>query len=376
MNLLFASDSFKGSLSSDDTARLLTKAAEENFPGCTIKALPMADGGEGTAEAVIRARGGERVEVPVHGPLMEDETGFYGRLSDDEAIFEMASASGLPLLDESELDPLKTTTYGTGELFKSVLDSGASKVAIAIGGSATNDGGMGFARALGIRFLDVDGRELEGRGEDLEKVADIDPSGLDPRIRDVSVTVMCDVTNPLCGPEGATMTFGGQKGGSPEVLDRLEKGMENYREVIIRRFGVDPDSIPGSGAAGGLGAALCVFLGAGMRSGIDTVLDLVGFDSYLEDADLVVTGEGRTDWQSCCGKVLQGVGDRAKRHGVPAVALCGSLGPGYEAIYDHGILSLMTTVDAPMTLSRALENAEPLYYKAAQRLFRMLKAAK
>lgn len=376
MNLLFASDSFKGSLSSDDTARLLTKAAEEVFPGCTIKALPMADGGEGTAEAVIRARGGERVNVPVHGPLMEDETGFYGRLSDDEAIFEMASASGLPLLAENERDPLKTTTFGTGELFKSVLDSGISKIAIAIGGSATNDGGMGFARALGIRFLDVDGRELEGRGEDLEKVADIDPSGLDPRARDVSVTVMCDVTNPLCGPEGATMTFGGQKGGSPEVLDRLEKGMENYRDVIIRRFGVDPDSIPGSGAAGGLGAALCVFLGAGMRSGIDTVLDLVGFDRYLEDADLVVTGEGRTDWQSCYGKVLQGVGDRAKKHGVPAVALCGSLGPGYEAIYDHGILSLMTTVDAPMTLSQAIENAEPLYYRAAIRLFRMIKAAK
>lgn len=376
MNLLFASDSFKGSLSSDDTARLLTKAAEEVFPGCTVKALSIADGGEGTAEAVIRARGGERVEVPVHGPLMEDETGFYGRLSDDEAIFDMASASGLPLLAESELDPLKTTTFGTGEIFKSVLDSGASKVAIAIGGSATNDGGMGFARALGIRFLDVDGRELEGRGEDLEKVADIDPSGLDPRIRDVSVTVMCDVTNPLCGPEGATMTFGGQKGGSPEVLDRLEKGMINYRNVMLRRFGVDPDSIPGSGAAGGLGAALCVFLGAEMRSGIDTVLDLVGVDSYLEDADLVVTGEGRTDWQSCYGKVLQGVGDRAKKHGVPAVALCGSLGPGYEAIYDHGILSLMTTVDAPMTLSQAIENAEPLYYKAAIRLFRMIKATK
>lgn len=376
MRFLFASDSFKGSLSSDDTARLLTKAAEEIFPGCMVKALPMADGGEGTAEAVIRARGGERVEVPLHGPLMEDETGFYGRLSDDEAILEMASASGLPLLEEDERDPMKTTTYGTGELFKSVLDSGVSKVAIAIGGSATNDGGMGFARALGIRFLDVDGRELEGRGEDLEKVADIDPSGIDPRIRDVSVTVMCGVTNPLCGLDGATMTFGGQKGGSPDVLTRLENGMENYRDVIIRKFSVDPDEIPGSGAAGGLGAALSVFLGAEMRSGIDTVLDLVGFDRYLEDADLVVTGEGRTDWQSCCGKVLQGVGDRAKKHGVPAVALCGSLGPGYEEIYDHGILSLMTTVDAPMTLSQAIENAEPLYYKAAIRLFRMIKVAK
>jgi len=307
---------------------------------------------------------------------MEDETAFYGRLSGDEAIFEMASASGLPLLAEDERDPLKTTTYGTGELFRVALDSGASKITMAIGGSATNDGGMGFARALGIRFLDVDGRELEGRGEELEKVADIDTSGLDPRIRDVSVAVMCDVTNPLCGPDGATMTFGGQKGGSPEVLDRLEKGMINYRNAMIRRFGVDPDSIPGSGAAGGLGAALSVFLGAEMRSGIDTVLDLVGFDSYLEDTDLVVTGEGRTDWQSCCGKVLQGVGDRAKKNGVPAVALCGSLGPGYEAIYDHGIQSLMTTVDEPMMLSQALENAEPLYYKAAIRLFRMIKAAK
>ena len=376
MKLLFASDSFKGSLSSDDTARLLTKAAEEVFPGCMVKALPMADGGEGTAEAVIRARGGERVEVHLHGPLMEEETGFYGMISEDEAILEMASASGLPLLAESDRDPLKTTTYGTGELFRAVLNSGVSKITMAIGGSATNDGGMGFARAIGIKFLDSDGRELDGRGEDLGKVAEIDISGLDPRVRDVSVTVMCDVTNPLCGPDGATMTFGGQKGGSAEALELLEQGMKNYRDVINRKFGVDPDTIPGSGAAGGLGAALSVFVGAEMRSGIDTVLDLVEFDRYLKDADLVVTGEGRTDWQSSFGKVLQGVGDRAKEHGVPAVALCGSLGPGYEKIYDHGILSLMTTVDAPMTLSQALENAEPLYYKAAIRLFRMIKVAK
>lgn len=372
MKFLFASDSFKGTLTSDQTIELLTKAAREVFGSCETSGVPVADGGEGTTDAVVKARNGEIITVPVHGPLMEMEQGFYGRLSDTEAILEMAAASGLPMVPEEKRNPLNTTTYGTGELLKAALDAGYTEIAIAIGGSATNDGGMGFASALGIRFLDQDGNVLEGRGENLEKVAHIDMSGLDPAIQKAHFTVMCDVTNPLCGPNGATYTFGKQKGGTPEILDRLEKGMQNYRDVIIREFGINPDEIQGSGAAGGLGAALKVFLHAEMKSGIETVLDLIDFDARLEGVDLVVTGEGRTDWQSCFGKVMQGVGDRSAKHQVPVAALCGGLGPDYEKIYAHGISSIMTTVDGPMPLKEALDNASELYYKGAIRMFRFL----
>ena len=347
MKLVFASDSFKGTVSSEQTVEFLTKAAHEVFGPCETVGVPVADGGEGTTDAVILARKGKKVYVPVHGPLMEEVNAYYGKLSETEAVLEMAQASGLPMVPEELRNPLNTTTYGTGELVKAIVDAGFTDISIAIGGSATNDGGMGFASALGIRFLDKDGNALEGKGSDLEKVAHIDMSGLDENVKKAHFTVMCDVTNPLCGKDGATYTFGKQKGGTPEILDQLEKGMCHYRDVIIREFGVNPDDTPGTGAAGGLGAALKIFLDAEMKSGIETVLDLIGFDSLIESADLIVTGEGRTDWQSCFGKVMQGVGDRAKKYGIPVTALCGGLGKGYEQIYEHGIDSIMTTVDGP-----------------------------
>ena len=374
MKFLFASDSFKGSLTSSQTAQLLARAAKEVFgPQIEYDAVPVADGGEGTAAAVIEAQHGSWMEAAVHGPLMENVTARYGKLDDHRAILEMAAASGLPLVPAARRDPLRTTSYGTGEMIRHALDAGFTDLSIAIGGSATNDGGMGCARALGIRFLDDEGYELEGRGEDLERVRKIDVSGLDPRIREAKITVMCDVTNPLCGPDGATRTFGAQKGADAAALDRLEKGMVNYRDVIRREFGTDPDAIPGAGAAGGLGTALMVFLSGNMKSGITAVLDLIDFDSRLEGTDLVITGEGRTDWQSCFGKVMQGVGERAKEHGVPAAGLCGSLGPGAMQICEHGIDSLITTVDAPMPLEEALDRAEELYYQGAVRMFRFIR---
>lgn len=372
MKLLFASDSFKGTLSSDQTIELLGKAAREVFGECETAGVPVADGGEGTVEAVVKARKGEIIPVTVHGPLMEPEKSFYGKLSDTEAVLEMAAASGLPMVPEEKRNPLKTTTYGTGELVKAALQAGYTDISIAIGGSATNDGGMGFASALGIRYLDADGVALTGCGEDLAKVRDIDVSGMIPEVKNAHFTVMCDVTNPLTGPDGATYTFGKQKGGTPEILDQLEAGMKNYKEVLIRKFRIDPDTVQGTGAAGGLGAALHVFLHAEMKSGIDTVLDLIHFDELVDGCDLVVTGEGRTDWQSCFGKVMQGVGDRSKKHGVPVVGLSGSLGKDYDKIYAHGIDSLMTTVDGPMPLEKALSDAENLYYKGAVRMFRMI----
>ena len=374
MKLVFASDSFKGTLSSEQTVELLTKAAHEVFGPCETFGVPVADGGEGTTDAVILARKGQKVYEEVHGPLMETVKAYYGRLSDKEAILEMAQASGLPMVPEELRNPLKTTTYGTGELVKAALDAGYTDISIAIGGSATNDGGMGFASALGVRFFDADGNVLEGKGSELEKVAHIDVSGLDERAKSAHFTVMCDVTNPLCGKDGATFTFGKQKGGTPEILERLEKCMCNYRDVIIKEFGINPDDTPGTGAAGGLGAALKIYLNAEMKSGIETVLDLIDFDSILKGVDLVVTGEGRTDWQSCFGKVMQGVGDRAKKYDIPVTALCGGLGKGYDQIYEHGIDSIMTTVDSPMPLAKALEKAEDLYYKGAIRMFRMVRA--
>ncbi len=374
MKLVFASDSFKGTVSSEQTVELLTKAAHEVFGACETVGVPVADGGEGTTDAVIQARKGEKVFVNVHGPLMESAKAYYGKLSGSEAVLEMAQASGLPMVPEELRNPLNTTTYGTGELVKAALDQGFTDISIAIGGSATNDGGMGFASALGVRFYDAQGNVLEGKGSELEKVAHIDMSGLDERAKKAHFTVMCDVTNPLCGKDGATYTFGKQKGGTPEILDRLEKGMCNYRDVIIKEFGVNPDETPGTGAAGGLGAALQIYLNAEMKSGIETVLDLINFDALIEGADLVVTGEGRTDWQSCFGKVMQGVGDRAKKHDIPVTALCGGLGEGYDQIYEHGIDSIITTVDGPMPLSQALEEAVDLYYKGAIRMFRMVRA--
>ena len=373
MKFLFASDSLKGTLSSDDTGRLLAKAAKEVFPACICEGIPVADGGEGTVDAVIRAVQGQQIRVKAQDPLMQTRETYYGNLDENRAIIEMALASGYALVPAEKRNPLYTSSYGTGELIRDALDRGFRDITIAIGGSATNDGGMGCMRALGVRFLDRAGRELMGNGSDLGRLAAIDDSGLDPRIADAVFTVMCDVTNPLCGENGATYTFGPQKGATPEILERLERGMENYRDILIRTYDMNPDTIPGSGAAGGLGAALLVFLRAQLKSGIETVLDLIEFDRRLKGVSLVVTGEGCTDWQSCYGKVVQGVGDRCRKHNVPAVALVGGMGEGAEQIYEHGIRSIVTTVNGIMPPKEAFKNAEILYYQAALRLFRLLK---
>lgn len=374
MKFLFASDSFKGTLSSRRTAELLSQAAREVFPTCECISVEVADGGEGTTDAVLSAVSGEKVSLSVHGPLGEITESYYGILDDRRAIMEMASASGLPLVPDSLRDPRRTSSYGTGEMIVDALTKGCLDISIAIGGSATNDGGMGCMRALGIRFLDKDGNELAGCGQDLINVRTIDTTGIHPLVKDASFTVMCDVTNPLCGENGATYTFGKQKGGTPEILDELEKGMQNYRDVIRRQFRINMDEVAGAGAAGGLGAALMVFLDGKLKSGIETVLDLVDFDRKLDGVSLVVTGEGATDWQSAFGKVMQGVGMRCKKHNIPAIAIVGSMGKGAEDIFEYGIDSILTTVNGIMPLEEALDRADELYLGAAKRMFRMLKA--
>ncbi len=374
MRFLFASDSFKGTITSEQSIRLLTEAAERIFPGCETAGVPVADGGEGTVEAVVTATGGQIRRVKVCGPLMEEAEAFYGVFHGDSAVIEMAAASGLPMVPQNLRNPLNTTTYGTGQLICDALDQGLRKLSIAIGGSATNDGGMGAMRALGVRFLDKDGIELAGTGSDLAKVADIDISGLHPAVKESQITVMCDVTNPLTGPDGATYTFGKQKGGTPEILDQLEAGMKNYASVMREKLGIDVEQKAGAGAAGGLGAALCGFLNAALKSGIDTVLDLIDFDSLLENTDLVITGEGRIDWQSAFGKVPSGIGTRCKAKGIPAVAIVGGMGQGAEKIFEYGIESILPTINGAMDINEACDRAEELYASAAERTFRMLKA--
>lgn len=374
MNFLFASDSFKGTLTSEEIISILTEEAKIVFPDCRTAGVPVADGGEGTVAAVLKAMNGSLRTVTVHGPLMERVEASYGVFDGDHGIIEMAASSGLPMVPEQKQNPLFTTTYGTGELIRDALEQGCKEIAIAVGGSATNDGGMGAMSALGVRFLDKDGQALTGFGEDLGRVCDIDLSGLHPMAAEAKFTVMCDVTNPLTGPEGAAYTFGRQKGGTPEILDKLERDMISFAELVYEKTGINADQIPGAGAAGGLGAALKVFLHADMKSGIDTVLDLIRFDGLLSGADLVITGEGRMDWQSAFGKVPGGIGKRCRAKGIPVIAIVGGMGAGAEKLYELGIDSIIPTINGAMPISEALKRAEELYRGAAKRTFRMLRA--
>ncbi len=374
MNFLFASDSFKGSLSSDKINEILCETAKKIFPGCRCKGVFMADGGEGTVQAIMAETGGELRTINVKNPLFEDITAAYGCIGKSAAVIEMAAASGLPLIPQSKRNPLYTTSYGTGQLIADALERGIADITIALGGSATNDGGMGAMTALGVRFFDKDGTALPGTGESLERVWDIDLSNLHPCVKNTKFTIMCDVNNPLTGPDGVTLTFGAQKGGDNAALSRLEAGMTHYAKVLRNCLGTDVDRLPGAGAAGGLGAAFLAFLNGTLKSGIEAVLDLIHFDDLLKKTDFVITGEGRMDWQSVCGKVPYGVGMRCRAAGVPAAAIVGGMGTGAEKIYDCGVCSIMPITNGPMELDEALERAEELYRGAAERLFRLLKA--
>lgn len=374
MKFLFAPDSFKGSLSSKDIIRLLTEEAEKIFPGCECVSVPMADGGEGTMEVLVDINNGKFVTVPVKGPLFEDVEAVYGVLDENTAIIEMAAASGLPMVPADLRDPMNTTTYGTGELIKHALDAGYRNIIIGVGGSATNDGGIGAMGALGVKFLDKDGNEVYLGGKGLADIADIDVSGIHPAVAESTFTVMCDVTFPLLGPNGATYVFGPQKGADEERLVALEAGMTNYVKVIEAKTGEYIGDKPSTGAAGGLSAALMVFLKAKLQSGIQTCLQLSDFDNKLEGVDVVISGEGRADHQSANGKVLYGVGTSAAKKGIPAIAIVGSMLPGAEGLYDCGITSIIPTVNGIMKLDDAIANAEALFRGAAYRTLMIVKA--
>lgn len=366
---VFASDSLKGTLSSADAARLLGGAAERHFPGCSWVAVPMADGGEGTVDALLAACGGEKIRAVVEDPLSRPVEASYAMLPGGRAVIEMAAASGLTLLAPGEHDPRLTSTYGTGQLVLDALERGARDVTVALGGSATNDGGMGLVRALGARPLDAEGIELAGTGADLGRVARVDPSGLSPLVAGASFHTMCDVDNPLVGPEGASLVFGPQKGASPEIARELDDGMRNWAHVLEETFDRS-FNVPGAGAAGGLGAACLAFLDAEPVSGIARVLDLVGFDALLSEADLCVTGEGHADAQTAHGKVVSGVAAACARAGVPCVAVVGGMSAGAAAM--PGVAAMLPAAIDAMPLEETLARAEELYALAAERLFSLL----
>lgn len=373
MKFVFVPDSFKGSLSSEQLIAILDRKAKEIFPDVETKGVPIADGGEGTIEAVLHTVGGRKKTVTVSNPLMHPVKAEYLILDDNKVLIEMAKASGITLIPYREGNALCTTSFGTGELIKDALKSGYRDITISIGGSATNDGGIGMLAALGVRFYDKENQVLYPAGENLGRIVKIDVDGLFPEVKEAKFCVMCDVKNPLLGQKGATYVFGPQKGADEGDLKVLENGMTNYAKLLENLCGYKVAEVPGAGAAGGMGAALLAFCDAKLQSGIKTVLELMDFEKIIGDADLIVTGEGRIDGQSACGKVLDGIGEYAKRKGIPTAAIAGGMGEGAEKIYDCGIDSIMVTENGPMSLDEALLNAEELFEGAADRLFRMIK---
>lgn len=352
--IIVAPDSFKGSLTAAQVAEACRLGILDELPTAEVVCLPLADGGEGTVDALSASAGMMKVKCRVSDPLMRPVEAWYAISSDGRsAVMEMAAASGLTLLSESERDPLQTSTYGTGEMILDALRRGCRRFFIGIGGSATNDAGMGMLRALGYRFADASGNPLEGRGSDLSRVVRIDVSGADPRLRESSFTVACDVDNPLFGPNGAAFVFAPQKGADEETVMQLDRGLRDFASVIMRDIGVDVSLMPGAGAAGGLGAAFCAFLGADLRKGIEMVLEAVGFDRAIAGASLIFTGEGSVDAQSLMGKVVSGVSSHAREAGVPVVVLGGRVADRV-ALAKAGLTAL-PVVSGPMSLPQAMQ---------------------
>lgn len=371
MRILIASDSFKGSLSSAQVAENIKAGILRVYSDAEIKYISVADGGEGTVEAVISGSGGKIVNTPVMGPDGKMLDSFFGILEDGSAIIEMAAASGLPLVPEPERDIMKATTYGTGQLLKAAMDNGCPKIYIGVGGSATNDGGIGMAQALGASFKDDRGEEIGFGGGQLGKIAKIDVSSMDERLGRTEIIVMSDVTNPLCGSAGASAVYGPQKGASPEQVVLLDEGLSHLAKVIEETLTIDIRNMKGAGAAGGLGGGLAAFTGAVIRSGIDAVLDMSDFAKKAEWADLIITGEGRIDFQSAYGKVISGIARRAGKYGVPIAAIAGSLSEGAQEVYKIGISCMEAAVCRPMPLEEAMgEKAGELVADAAERLMR------
>ncbi len=372
MKIIVSPDSFKGSCSAIEVADSIEKAIHDVDRTVDVIKMPVADGGEGTIDAITSCVPSTIYEMEVCDPMGKRAMAKYAVIDNGEtAIIEMAQASGLPMVPVEERNPLLATTYGTGQLMKDALDKGVKKMIIGIGGSATNDGGAGVLMALGASFRNVEGEELALGGAALAELVEIDLSKFDSRIYDVEITVACDVTNPLTGANGASYVYGPQKGATPEMVEELDAALEHFAKLSAKELGEDYSKYPGTGAAGGLGFALIAYCKAKFAAGIDIVLNVSGFEKELADADLVITGEGRIDGQSVQGKVLYGIGTRAQTKNVPVIAIGGAVRSDSEALLDHGITAMFSIANGPMTLEYAMEHGCELIEQVTKNVMRV-----
>ncbi|KJF90929.1 glycerate kinase [Photobacterium leiognathi] len=358
MKIIIAPDSYKESLTAMEVATAIENGFRQVIPNAEYIKLPMADGGEGTVQSLVDASNGTIIERSVTGPLGEQVNGFFGLMGDGKtAIIEMAAASGLHLVSPELRNPMLTTSFGTGELILAALDKGVKYIIVGIGGSATNDGGIGMAQALGIRFLDENNKQISYGGGALARLHRIDMSNIDPRLISVKLEVACDVDNPLCGEKGASQVFGPQKGATPEMVTQLDNNLAHYAEIIKRDLGKDVKDMAGAGAAGGMGAALLGIFNAQLRPGIEIVMDAVNLADVLQDADLVITGEGRIDSQTIHGKTPIGVARTAKRFNKPVIGIAGCLSYDCNVVHEHGIDAVFSVVPRSVSQAEALAEA-------------------
>lgn len=334
-------DSFKGTMTSVEICRIMDEEIRKIYPDADIVSIPVADGGEGSVDAFLSACGGKKIELTVKGPYLEEMTGFYGVLDNGTAVIEMAACAGLPLVENNK-NPLKTSTYGVGQLILHAAESGCKKIIVGLGGSCTNDAGTGAAAACGVRFYNEEGKEFIPTGGTLSEIRKIDVSGFAPELKDVEIITMCDIDNPLYGPFGAAHVFGPQKGADEKMVLILDEGLRDISELIKTQLGKDISDIPGSGAAGGMGGGMVAFFDSKLQMGIETVLDTVNFNDVAKDADMIFTGEGKIDTQSIRGKVVIGVARRAKSLGVPVVAVVGDIGDDIELAYEEGVSGIFS----------------------------------
>ena len=375
MKIILAPDSFKGNLTSLQVAAALEKGVKRVLPKANCIKVPMADGGEGTVQSLVDATGGQFIRKRVTGPAGNSVSARYGMLADgDTAVIEMAEASGLPLVSGKQMNPLKTTTFGTGELILDAAKRGATKIIIGIGGSATNDGGVGMAQALGVRFINKRGKEITERGAGgmLDKISSIDVKGLNPLIKKIKIIVASDVNNPLCGKTGASNVFGPQKGATPAMVKTLDANLKHLAKIIKADLKKDVVNLKGAGAAGGLGAGLVAFTKARMKSGIDIVLEATNIAQHMKGADLVITGEGRVDFQTAFGKTPSGVAKAARKHAVPTVAIGGGIADDANAVFAYGIDGLESAYAREMPLAEAMGNSKIYIANAAERVLRLV----
>ncbi|MBA7710197.1 Glycerate 2-kinase [subsurface metagenome] len=372
VKVVIAPQGFKGNLTALQVSQAIDEGIRRVVPSVVTSLVPMADGGEGTTQALVDAIGGDMIAVEVTGPMGGCITAHWGLLSDGvTAVIEMAAASGLGLVPPEKRNPLLATTYGTGELIRHALEKGCRKIIIGIGGSATNDGGAGMAQALGAGLLDAKGTPIKFGGAALADLEHIDIPTIPPRLADGDILLACDVDNPLCGPEGASYVYGPQKGATEEMVVQLDTALAHYADVIERDLGIDIRDVPGAGAAGGLGAGLMVFLKARLLPGVDVIIQATGLARHLKEATLVFTGEGRIDSQTASGKTPVGVAKKAKEFGLPVIAIAGEIGDGYQAVYEQGIDTVFSIAPGPISFSQSTRMAERLTTDVAERAMRL-----